>query len=108
MVPDKITHVDPTGQPQPPDRGPQKASDNTGFRRMLERLEELAKQSGTDSASKASPSKDVSEADAPETDSSQMDDTEEFMDAMKKADDDFVTVMDLRRKLEEAYRRSQP
>jgi flagellar hook-basal body complex protein FliE len=37
-----------------------------------------------------------------------MDDTEEFMDAMKKADDDFVTVMDLRRKLEEAYRRSQP
>lgn len=108
MVPDKITHVDPTGQPQPPDRGPNTVSDDPAFRRMLERLEELAKQSNSDNVSKTNPAKDVSKADASQRDSSQMDNTEEFMDAMKKADDDFVAAMDLRRKLEEAYRRNQP
>ncbi len=51
MVPDKITHVDPTGQPQPPDRGPNTVSDDPAFRRMLERLEELAKQSDSDNVS---------------------------------------------------------
>ena len=108
MVPDKITHVDPTGQPQPPDRGPNTVSNDPAFRRMLERLEELAKQSNTDDVAKASPAKNVSEADAPRKDSSQLDEAEEFMDAMKRADDDFVAAMDLRRKLEEAYRRNQP
>jgi flagellar hook-basal body complex protein FliE len=94
MVPDKITNVDPTGQPQPPDRSPNAVSNDPAFRRMLERLEELARQG------KSTPAADVSEADTGNT--------EEFMDAMKKADDDFVAAMDLRRKLEEAYRRSQP
>lgn len=98
MVPDKITHVDPTGQPQPPDRGPNTVSNDPAFRRMLERLEELTKQSNADEVAKASPANDVSEVDAPE----------EFMDAMKKADDDFVAAMDLRRKLEDAYRKNQP
>lgn len=108
MVPDKITNVDPTGQPQPPDRGPNTVSNDPAFRRMLERLEELARQGKADDVPTANPTKDVSEADAIQRDSSQIDDTLEFMDAMKKADDDFVTAMDLRRKLEEAYRRNQP
>ncbi len=97
MVPDRINHVDPTGQPTPPDRGTEKASSDPAFRRMLERLEELAKRSN------AQASKEVSKPDT-----AKVDDTEEFIDALKKADDDFVAAMDLRRKLEEAYRRSQP
>ena len=102
MVPDRINHVDPTGQPTPPDRGTEKASSDPAFRRMLERLEELAKRSDTQA------SKEVSKPDASKPDTAKVDDTEEFIDALKKADDDFVAAMDLRRKLEEAYRRSQP
>jgi len=108
MVPDKITHIDPTGQPQPPDRGPNTVSNDPAFRRMLERLEELAKPSNADDVAKAGPAKNISEADAPQRNSSQVDEAEEFIDAMKRADDDFVAAMDLRRKLEEAYRRNQP
>ena len=99
MVPDKITNVDPTGQPQPADRGPSGVSNDPAFRRMLERLEELARQGASSPA-----------ADTPKTDNADADTdaTEEFMDAMRKADDDFVAAMDLRRKLEDAYRRNQP
>ena len=102
MVPDRINHVDPTGQPTPPDRGTEKASSDPAFRRMLERLEELAKRSDTQA------SKEVPKPDASKPDTAKVDDTEEFIDALKKADDNFVAAMDLRRKLEEAYRRSQP
>ena len=102
MVPDRINHLDPTGQPTPPDRGTEKVSSDPAFRRMLERLEELAKRSDTQA------SKEVSKPDASKPDTAKVDDTEEFIDALKKADDDFVAAMDLRRKLEEAYRRSQP
>ena len=88
MVPDKIPNVDPAGQPR---QGPEKAGDSAEFRRMLERLEAIAKQT---SGSRA----DVDKVQG----------TEAFMKAMKKADEDFITAMDLRRKLEEAYRRNQP
>ena len=97
MVPDKITNVDPTGQPQPPERGPNTVSNDPAFRRMLERLEELQRKSNVDTTPTAGSAEDIPE-----------DETLAFLDAMKKADDDFVTAMDLRRKLEEAYRRNQP
>lgn len=88
MVADNITHLGPTGQPQRPEHGSGMVSKDPAFRRMLERLEELAGQSGAP--------KDW-----------QTSSTDQFMDALKKADEDFITAMDLRRKLEEAYRRSQ-
>lgn len=89
MVPDKITNLDPAGQPQRPEGGPNPVSNDPAFRRMLERLEELQ--------AKSDAGEDATE-----------DETLAFMDALKKADDDFVAAMDLRRKLEEAYRRNQP
>ena len=108
MVPDKINHVDPAGKPTPPDRRAEKASSDPAFRRMLERLEDLVKQGGTD-AVKLDPSKvNAEKPDASKSDTTEIDDSEKFMDAMRQADDNFVTAMDLRRKLEEAYRRSQP
>jgi len=91
MVPNKIPNVDPAGQPQQTGQGPEKAGDSAEFRRMLERLEAIAKKT------------DGSHADVDKVQG-----TEAFMDAMKKADEDFITAMDLRRKLEEAYRRNQP
>ena len=113
MVPDKINHLGPTGKPTPPDRKAEQASDDPAFRRMLERLEDLARQSGAEApklgSSKIDASKPgASKPGAPKPDSTETDDTDQFMDALKKADDNFVTAMDLRRKLEEAYRRSQP
>ena len=95
MVPDKITHVGPTGQPHPAKDGAEKTSNDPQFRRMLERLEEIARQN---EVVKKEASKKTDKAAG----------TDEFMHALKKADDDFVAAMDLRRKLEEAYRRSQP
>jgi hypothetical protein len=113
MVPDKINHVDPAGKPTPPDRRAEKASSDPAFRRMLERLEDLVKQGGTDAVKPGAPKLDPSKVnaekpDASKSDTTEIDDSEKFMDAMRKADDNFVTAMDLRRKLEEAYRRSQP
>lgn len=64
-----------------------KPGDPTEFRRLLERLEDVARKSN---------------------EPDQVEDVEKLRDAMKKADDDFSVVMDLRKQLEEAYRRSQP
>ena len=59
MVPDKIPNVDPAGQPQQPRQGPEKAGDSAEFRRMLERLEAIAKQT---SGSRADVDKVLEEA----------------------------------------------
>ncbi|MCA8944055.1 MAG: hypothetical protein KDB80_15935 [Planctomycetes bacterium] len=58
----------------------------TEFRRLLEKLEAVAKQSKVEES---------------------VEDVDKLRDAMKQADDDFSVVMDLRKKLEDAYRRSQ-
>lgn len=58
----------------------------TEFRRLLEKLEAVAKHSKVEAS---------------------VEDVDKLRDAMKKADDDFSVVMDLRQKLEDAYRKSQ-
>ncbi len=87
---DKINPILPTNPvDSPTNKGNPQPVDSAEFRRILERLESL---SPTDAA--------PAEA--------RLNDTEEFLDAMRKADDDFTSVMDLRRKLEDAYRKGQP
>ncbi len=88
MTTDDIQPIQPTG-PATGNGGnrPVEATDSAEFRRILERLEQISKN---------------------ELETKPPDDTKEFRDAMKKADDDFVSVMDLRRQLEHAYRKHQP
>ena len=69
MVPDKIPNIDPAGQPQQPGQGPAKAGDSAEFRRMLERLEAIAKQT-----------------DGSHGDIDKVQGTEAFMDAMRRAE----------------------
>jgi hypothetical protein len=75
------------GGPNEPSKPPTEATrtDSAEFRRLLEQLEEL---------SKSSQEKVVADAD-------------DLKDALRKAEDDYLSAMDLRRKLEEAFRRSQ-
>ena len=88
MTTDEIQNIQPTGPATGNgDNRPAAATDGAEFRRILERLEQISKR---------------------ELESKPPDDTKEFLDAMKKADDDFVSVMDLRRQLENAYRKHQP
>lgn len=77
-----INPIQPTG---PAERQDPKA-DPAEFRRILEQLEAVSKQ--------------VAPEKKPEGPA-------EFVEAMKKADDEFLTVMDLRRQLEDAYRSRQ-
>ena len=63
-------------------KGP--ASDPEAFRKILEQLEAVARTGGT----------------------SDVVDVDNLKEAMRKADDDYQTVMDLRHMLEEAYRKS--
>ena len=80
--------IQPTGPTDHrPDVGKHSATDKADFRRILERLESIAKTTpATDTAGE----------------------TTEFLDAMKNADDEFMSVMDLRKQLEDAYRKKQP
>lgn len=91
MTADEIQNIHPIQSTGPATENvgnhPVEATDSAEFRRILERLEQISKKK--------------LEAKPP-------DDTKEFRDAMKKADDDFVSVMDLRRQLEHAYRKHQP
>ena len=75
------------GGPSEPGKHPTEPTrtDSAEFRRLLEQLEEL---------SKSSQEKVVEDAD-------------DLRDALRKAEDDYISAMDLRRKLEEAFRRSQ-
>ncbi len=61
------------------------ATDSTEFRRMLERLQNISGKEDVD----------------------KVDDTVEFAKAMQKADDDFSSIMDLRKRLEEAFQGKQ-
>ncbi len=61
-------------------------TDSAEFRRLLEKLEELSKNS----------------------EEKVVEDADDLRDALRKAEDDYISAMDLRRKLEEAFRRSQP
>ncbi len=86
MTSDPIRGVHPvggSGAPQPAGAPP--VADGLEFRRLLERLEELAQR---ENAPATPPAADV----------------ETFRDAVRAADDDFAAAMDLRRRLEEAFR----
>ena len=80
-------HISPIGGAGKTDRSSTEPSktDSLEFRRLLEQLEKLS----TKSEEKV------------------VKDAEGLQDAIRKADDDFISAMDLRRKLEEAFRRSQ-
>ncbi len=69
-----------------PNQSAEKAADPTEFRRLLEKLEALAK------TPKASDVEDLSQLE----------------DAVRSADDDFKQVMEMREMLESAYKRAQP
>jgi hypothetical protein len=73
--------------PTSPARAPGAASDSTAFQALLERLQNLA----------AAPAK------APVVTSA-----DDLGEAMRAADHTFTTAMDLRRQLEEAFRRHSP
>lgn len=62
------------------------ASGNTGFQALLERLQQLAKGPAT-----------------PKVDSA-----DDLSEALRAAESSFTTAMDLRRQLEEAFRRHAP
>lgn len=62
------------------------------FRRMLEKLEAVARPAHKPGA---------------DTQQSEDADLDKLHDAMRKADDDYAAIMDLRRRIEEAYRSSQ-
>lgn len=71
----------------PADRGPAAVADGAGFQALLERLQRLA--------APATPPAEVTTAD-------------DLRDAVAAADTSFTTAMDLRRQLEEAFRRHVP
>jgi hypothetical protein len=85
-----INPIQPTGGINPtPEQGKSRPADSAEFRRILERLQAI---SNGDNEAKTK----------------QLDDTQEFLDAMKKADDQYLSVMDLRQKLEDAYKKGRP
>ena len=84
MSTDQIIPIGGTGEPDGTAKGSAK-TDSAEFRRLLERLEKLSTKS----------------------EETVVKDTKGLADALRKAEDDFVSAMDLRRKLEEAFRRSQ-
>jgi hypothetical protein len=84
MTSDPIRGVPPVGAERAP-QAPVPAGDGLDFRRLLERLEELARRD-------APPAADV----------------ETFRDAVRAAGDDFAAAMDLRRRLEDAFRQRGP
>lgn len=87
----RISGPSKQGPPQQTDP----TADSTEFRRLLEQLENLSR-----SADKATP-KIEGDDEVP------VDEADDLKDALRRADDDFVAAMDLRRRLEEAFRRSQ-
>ncbi len=84
MSTDHIFPIGGTGEPDRTPTGPSK-TDSAEFRRLLERLEKLSTRS----------------------EETVVKDAKGLEEALQKAEDDFVSAMDLRRKLEEAFRRSQ-
>ena len=79
----RIDGIHGPNESQPP--GSPAGTDQTEFRRILERLEEVARQSKP----------------------AEVENFDKLREVMKKADDEFSAVMDLRRQLEDAYRKSQ-
>ena len=65
-------------------------ADSTEFRRLLEQLENLSRS-----------------AEATGAEQTGVEDADDLKNALQRAEDDFVSAMDLRRQLEEAFRRSQ-
>ncbi|MCB9871982.1 MAG: hypothetical protein H6837_19165 [Planctomycetes bacterium] len=80
----QISGIAPAG---PADAAQQSSQDPTAFRRLLEQLEAMATR--------------TTERPAPR-------DGTELAEALRRADEDFATAMELRRELEAAYRRQQP
>jgi hypothetical protein len=76
-----------TRAPAPPERTAGTIDGGTTFRALLERLQRFA-------------------ADKP--DACAVDSPDELREAMRTADASFTTAMDLRRQLEDAFRRHQP
>ena len=89
MSPENIRGIGPTEGPNPDPKAPPTAPESTEFRRLLDRLEALQATSGDggDDGGEGDPAR--------------------FAEDLKKADDSFLSVMDLRRRLEEAFRRGQ-
>ena len=83
---DDVFKVGGAGGPQNPEPGKGKAADTTEFRRLLETLEQLSAR----------------------RESQPVEDADDLKEALRKADDDFRSVMDLRRALEDAYRQKEP
>lgn len=85
MSPDNIFRIGGSNEPGDHPIEPTR-TDSAEFRRLLEKLEELSKNS----------------------EEKVVEDADDLRDALRKAEDDYISAMDLRRKLEEAFRRSQP
>ncbi len=83
---DNVFKVGGAGAPQGPEPKANKTSDSTEFRRLLEKLEQLS---------------------APK-EPTPVEDADDLKDALRRAEDDFQSVMDLRRALEDAYRKQSP
>ena len=83
---DRLHGADPAAAPG----RAQPSGDPTEFRRLLEQLEQLAQQRGAEPATGAG------------------EDVAALQDALRQADADFAQVMDLRARLEDAFRRVDP
>lgn len=81
----RIDGIAPIGDGTPPN--PAKPPENSTFQRLLESLQQLR-----------ATGREVADARSPE----------QLKDALRAADDGFVTAMDLRKKLEEAFRGRLP
>lgn len=88
MNADNIPNVNPVQPTSPGTKAPGTVgNEDAAFRSMLERLEAIAK----------------AQSDAPHVENA-----EDFLEALQKADTDFMSAMDLRKQLEDAYRNRQP
>ena len=85
MSPDNIIRIGGSKESGPSPSEPTR-TDSAEFRRLLEKLEQLSKNS----------------------EEKVVEDADDLRDALRKAEDDYMAAMDLRRKLEEAFRRNQP
>lgn len=87
MTHDPIKGIGPVPGPGEGQGGSSPRPGETEFRRILEQLEQLSR---------------------PGPEKTGEPDPDDFARELRKAEDDYMSVMDLRRRLEEAFRRSQP
>lgn len=87
---DNVFNAGGAGAPQGPQPGREpgrgKPPESAEFRRLLEKLEELSAR----------------------REPRPVEDADDLREALRRAEDDFQSVMDLRRALEDAYRKQEP